>query len=441
MKHLISAIVSLVVATPAIAQLTEVHTAQQARAHNACAVPALIMSGCTPRSEPRDGPVARVRVSFDQSGIIHRIEDGLADVSTGRRITADDPARVASISKMVVAIGVMRLVEDGLVELDRDVSGYLGWSLRHPAHPETPITLRLLLSHNSGLTDAAGYGGPFNAPIREKLADAAVWDAVHGPGEYFRYANINYPVIATIMEAVTGERFDQLMDRLVIAPLSLQACFNWASCSDETAARAVVLYDRDRQILADDNRVRRPDCPVTPDTSGGCDLLLLKPGVNGGAFSPQGGLRISANDLAVIGRLLLGGGEINGVRLLSPASVDLILDPVWTFDGSNGETFDSETADPGGALFCRYGLGAQTLATRSRLCSDNPFADDIERVGHPGEAYGLVSGLWLDRATGTGVAYFITGADLTEYGTASAFYADEERLLAAPAEIPRTRNP
>jgi CubicO group peptidase (beta-lactamase class C family) len=407
----------------------------------ACAIAALIVSGCTPDSEPVEGPVARVRVTFDQGGVVHLIEDGLADVSTGRQITADDPVRVASVSKLVVAIGVMRLVEEGLLELDTDVSGYLGWSLRHPEHPETPVTLRLLLSHTSGLTDAAGYGAPFNAPIREKLADAGVWDAVHKPGEYFRYANINYPVIATVMEAVTGERFDQLMDRLVIAPLGLKACFNWASCSDETAARAVVLYDSDRQILADDNRGRRPDCPVTPDTTGGCDLSLLKPGVNGGAFAPQGGLRISANDLTVIGRLLLGGGEINGVRLLRPASVDLILDPVWTFDGSNGETFDSETADPGGALFCRYGLGAQLLATRSSLCSDDPFADGLERVGHPGEAYGLVSGLWLDRATGTGVAYFVTGADLTAYGPASAFYADEERLLAAPGRTSGTRIP
>lgn len=441
MKYLISAIASLLVATPAIAELTEVHTAQQARAQNACAVPALIMSGCALGSEPPEGPVARVRVSFDLGGVIHRIEDGFADISAGRRITADDPARVASISKLVVAIGVMRLVEDGRLELDTDVSVYLGWSLNHPGRPEAPITLRRLLSHMSGLTDAAGYGAPFNAPIREKLADLAVWDAAKGPGEYFRYANINYPVIATVMEAVTGERFDQLMDRLVIAPLGLHACFNWASCSDETAARAVVLYDRDRQILADDNRGRRPDCPVTQDASGGCDLSLLMPGVNGGAFSPQGGLRISANDLSVIGRLLLGGGEIHGVRLLQPASVDLILGPVWTFDGSNGETFDSETADPAGALLCRYGLGAQTLATRSSLCADSPFADDIERVGHPGEAYGLVSGLWLDRATGTGDAYFITGADLTEYGPASAFYADEERLLVAPAEIPRPRTP
>jgi len=400
----------------------------------AWAVVALIMSGCADEREPADSPVARVRVTFDRGGVVHRIEDGVADVSTGRRITADDPARAASISKLVVAIGVMRLVEDGRLALDTDVSGYLGWSLRHPGEPETPITLRLLLSHMSGLTDAAGYGAPFNAPIREKLADPAVWDADQGPGKYFRYANINYPIIATVMEAVTGERFDQLMDRLVITPLGLQACFNWASCSDATAGRAVVLYDRDRQILADDNRGRRPDCPVTPDTGGGCDLSLLKPGVNGGAFAPQGGLRISANDLSVIGRLLLSGGQINGVRLLHPDSVDLILAPVWTFDGGNGETYDPETGEPAGALFCRYGLGAQTLATRSGLCSDDPFADGRERVGHPGEAYGLVSGLWLDLAAGTGVAYFITGADLTAYGPASAFYADEERLLSAPAD-------
>ncbi|WP_163360631.1 serine hydrolase domain-containing protein, partial [Klebsiella aerogenes] len=78
---------------------------------------------------------------------------GLADISASRPVTADDPVRIASISKLVVAIGVMRLVEQGRLDLDADVSRWLGWKLRNPAFPDAPISLRLLLSHRSSLTD------------------------------------------------------------------------------------------------------------------------------------------------------------------------------------------------------------------------------------------------------------------------------------------------
>ena len=382
-------------------------------------------------SQPADA-VARVRVIFNAGGVTASLAEGVADLSTGRPVSVDDPVRVASISKLVTAIGVMRLVETGALQLDQDVSEVLGWRLRHPDFPDNPITLRLLLSHRSGITDAAGYGSPFDSPIRDRLMDKKVWDQEHSPGVYFRYANLNYPVIATVMEAATGERFDRLMDRLVLAPLGLEACFNWAMCPPQTAARAVVLYSHAREPLADDNRAGPPPCPVTPAKDGGCDLSVLAPGQNGGAFAPQGGLRISAAGLSVIGRMLLNGGELNGTRILSPASVDHLFSPLWTFDGRNGETYDATTSQPVGALFCRYGLGAQTLATPSALCADDPFADRRERVGHPGEAYGLVSGLWLDREAGTGVAYFITGADLTRPGEVSAFYAAEEGLLTDP---------
>lgn len=95
-------------------------------------------------------PVAQVRVAFDRNGVVSAQVEGMADhLATGRKITADDPVRVASVSKLVTTIGVMRLVEDGKLDLDADVSTYLGWTLRHPRFPDTPITLRLLLSHRS----------------------------------------------------------------------------------------------------------------------------------------------------------------------------------------------------------------------------------------------------------------------------------------------------
>ncbi|MBU6318936.1 MAG: beta-lactamase family protein [Alphaproteobacteria bacterium] len=401
---------------------------------------ALVFAGCTPAapSAPSSAssgePAARVKVTFSQSGITSVLAEGFADLETARPVTEDDPVRVASISKLVTAIGVMRMVEAGQLNLDQDVSEVLGWRLRHPGFPDTPITLRLLLSHRSGVTDAAGYGSPFDVAIRDRMSNPGAWDPDHGPGVYFRYANLNYPLVATIMETAAGERFDQLMDRLVLRPLRLEACFNWAMCPEPVAARAVVLYNERREPLADNNKNAKPDCPVTPAEDGGCDLSTLTPGQNGGAFAPQGGLRISARGLSIIGRMILNGGEVDGIRLLSPASIDMLFTPVWTYDGRNGETYDADTADPGGALFCRYGLGTQILATPSSLCRDDPFGDRRERIGHPGEAYGLVSGLWLDRASGTGVAYFITGADLKRYGKNSAFYADEETLLAETPE-------
>ena len=375
-------------------------------------------------------PVATVRVAFDREGVTATQATGLADIGAGRAASADDPVRIASISKLVLAIGAMRLVEDGKLDLDADVSDALGWRLRHPQHPDVPITLRLLLSHRAGLTDAAGYWQvPLGDEFRALLDDPRAWDADHAPGTYFRYANVGFPLVAAAMERASGERFDLLMDRLVLRPLGIAGCYNWDACDDATAARAVVLYDSERKPVRDDHHGRKPACSVTPAGDGSCDLSRWRAGVNGGTFSPQGGLRISANGLAKIGRLLLGEGEVDGVRLLSPESVQALLTPAWTLAPGNGLGHEEDTGDgQAKAFFCRYGLAAQTLATPLPACGDDPFGDGIARVGHSGDAYGLKSGLWIDREAGTGVAYFATGVDPAPPGARSAFTAVEEQL-------------
>lgn len=358
-----------------------------------------------------------MRVAFDRRGVTAVAASGFADVAARRAVTADDPVRVASISKLVVAIAVMRLVEQRRIDLDADVSVLLGWRLRNPAFPDAPVTLRLLLSHRSSLVDGIDYVLPLEASLREALAEPKVWDAGHAPGTYFRYANVGFPVIASVLERATGERFDRLMQRLVLGPLKLDACYNWAACSEAAAARAVVLY-RDGVAVRDDHRGGAPLCPVQPARDGGCDLTMWRAGANGAIFSPQGGLRISARGLATIGRLLLGRGRVDGVRLLTPRSVAELVRPLWTLDGANG---DSE-----GGFYCRYGLAVTFLATNAPGCRDDPFGDGRARIGHAGEAYGLRSGLWIDRARGTGVAYFAT--DVPDARGHSAFTATEERL-------------
>jgi CubicO group peptidase (beta-lactamase class C family) len=252
------------------------------------------------------------------------------------------------------------------------------------------------------------------------MAEPTSWDSAHGPGEgYFTYSNLNFPSIASIVEKVTGERFDIWMRREVIEPMKLDACYNWPTCSEAAVARAVVLT-QDGKPVRDDLGGKQPDCPVYVE-DGPCDLGRWHPGENGALFAPQGGLRISMRGLARIGGMLLNGGSLDGVQILSPQSVEAMLTPMWRFDGRNGDT------DHG--FYCTYGLATQLIPTAQAGCKDDPAGDGVLRIGHAGDAYGLRSGLWIDRVRGTGVAYFVTGLSDEPPRGKSAYRAAEEAAM------------
>ena len=267
-------------------------------------LPLLLLAACA--TVPREPPVhAQVGVAFDRNGEIASFAEGVADPQTGRRVTPDDPVRVASVSKMVVGIGVMKLVEKGKLDLTSDVSRWLGWSLRNPSFPDRPITLGMLLSHTSSVREHDDdYVIPLGTSLQSVMADPNNWDPQHGPGDnYFRYTNLNFPIVGSIVEKVTGERFDIWMRKNVLEPMKLYSCYNWPTCSDSTVARAVEL-DQNGKRVKDDLHGHRPDCPVYVKDGEPCDLSLWKAGENGSLFAPQGGLRISARGLARIGRIL-----------------------------------------------------------------------------------------------------------------------------------------
>jgi CubicO group peptidase (beta-lactamase class C family) len=366
----------------------------------------LLLTACATRP-------AEVRVAFDANVITSAETHGYADRAAKRRVTIDDPVRVASISKTITALGVLRLVEAGKLDLDRDVSDYLGWRLRNPAFPDTPVTLRLLLSHRSSLTDGVDYAIPLGKNLRDTVSDPKAWDSAHAPGGWFHYTNLNFPVIATVMEAGTGERFDQLVARTVFEPLHLDACFNWLTCSDLKVRQAVVLYDDKGAIVRDDLHGQRPGCPVLAPN--GCDTLsAYRPGDNGALFSPQGGLRISARDLAQIGQMILR----NDGSFLKPETLALLE------TGAPDRAFLTGETEHG--FYCQYGLAWQSLPSTHDGCRDDLFGDGREWHGHAGEAYGVRSGLWL--SGDHGVAFFATAVPDGQKGKHSAFSAAEERL-------------
>lgn len=407
------------------------------------ALAAIMLASCV-ASQPTPMRIAgTVTALVDADGRIDARADGCAefdkDGACVRPLTTDAVMRVASISKLVVALGVMRLVEQGKLDLDRDIGGYLGYRARNPAFPETPVTLRQLLAHTSSLDDGDGYRLPLGRDVKGELATASRWNT-HPPGAYFKYANFNSVVIATVVEAATGERFDHLMQRLILKPLAIEGCFNWATCSSATIKRAAVLYrtgpdetewhpDGPWVAQVDDLNGRPPACLVIRDRDDApCDLAAYRPGTNGALFSPQGGLRISILDLAKIARVFMNEGAVDGVRLLKPQSIRAMLKPEWRFDpvAQNGDT-DNGT-------MCAYGLSVQLLnAAPGQGCRDDLFADGRPRLGHLAEAYGLYGGLWVDPAARRAAIYLFTGTSddpRRERAQNSGFTRLEEQIAA-----------
>jgi len=379
----------------------------------------LALTACATVPAPAPPLHAQVGIAFNRNGDVASFADGVADPQSGRRATIDDPVRVASVSKMVTAIGVMKLIDQRKLDLNSDVSRWLGWPLRNPSFPNRPITLAMLLSHTSSIREHDdNYVIPLGGSLRQVMTDPKNWDPQHGPGDgYFAYVNLNYPIIGSIVEKVTGERFDVWMRREVLDPMKLDACFNWPTCSDAAVARAVELDTPDGPVK-DDLHGTRPTCAVFVNEGEPCDLGRWKLGENGSLFSPQGGLRISARGLARVGRMMLNGGTLDAVRVLSSRAVETLLTQTWTFNGSSGVT--------DGGFYCSAGAGTHQLPNNIPGCLDDLGTRGAILVGHAGDAYGLKSGLWIDRRRGRGIAYFVTGvADPAPKAPGSAYTAAE----------------
>jgi CubicO group peptidase (beta-lactamase class C family) len=344
--------------------------------------------------------------------------DGLPDLKVG----PDTLFRIASISKMMTTLGLLRLYEDGKVNLDADVSGYLGFTLRNPHFPDQAITLRHLLTHTSSLRDDAGYSWGSDIALKNVI-DEKMYATNAGPGLYFTYCNLGWGIIGTVMERVTGERFDRLMRRLLLEPLGLQAGYLPSELPPAALANLATLY-RKRTV---DTEVWDPNGPWIAQA----DDYSVKPpsaidryviGTNATPFSPTGGLRISARDMGIVMRMLMGAGP----RVLQPATLDLMFSRQWTYDGRNGDTSDG--------LFRCWGLGNEQFPDEAgtRIVEGGGFPG----VGHLGDAYGLMSVFVFDRTRRNGMIVLVGGTSTDPFAPAnkgkySPLARFQERILTA----------
>lgn len=347
-------------------------------------------------------------------------------------VTPDTLFRIASVTKLVVLLGVMRLFEAGRIDLDEDVSERLGFKLRHPRFAEVAITPRLLLSHRSGLTDEGGLFFELPSTLQGLLGPqgsiaAKAWGA-QAPGRFFQYCNLNYGVLASVMEVAAGQRFDRLMQQWVLGPLGMAGGFDASAFSPQQLAQVAVLYRKRKGeepydtagpwVPQVDDFSREPPKPF----KGLADYQL---GSNGTLFGPQGRLRVRVKDLGVIARMLLSEGRHGSLAFLSPASVRQMCSEQWRLgsDPANGDSL--------GGLFQAWGLGLQHFIDRSASGRGDRVYPGLQAWGHLGFAYGLHSGLLIDRERGHAIAYAISGegADPEKFrGRHSSLPLFEERL-------------
>jgi CubicO group peptidase (beta-lactamase class C family) len=232
--------------------------------------------------------------------------------------------------------------------------------------------------------DGDQYWLPWTQVIDATTTGTHRFDPDHRPGSFFRYCNFNYVMLGQILERVSRQRFDTLMQQHQFQPQSLVAGYNWRITRAFDPARIVTLYRRQAE--------GQPWDPTGPwiaqvDDFGGAlpaangDLEQYRIGTNGSVFSPHGGLRISLPDLA---RWL---SRLDRRTFAAMRAAPVVL----RADGSNG---DSERG-----FYRDFGLGMHSR--------DLP---GVGRVwGHFGEAYGLRAAVLRDPASRRVWAYAITG--------------------------------
>ncbi|NDC38237.1 MAG: class A beta-lactamase-related serine hydrolase, partial [Proteobacteria bacterium] len=123
----------------------------------------------------------------------------------GRAITRDTVFDIASVSKQFTAVGILRLVESGKLDLEAKISDLL----KNVPADKQDITVRQLLTHTSGLGADLPFGDPYN---RDKLIGALLAKpTIAARGERFNYNNSNYFILADIIEQVSGKTFEDFI--------------------------------------------------------------------------------------------------------------------------------------------------------------------------------------------------------------------------------------
>ncbi|HUJ45099.1 MAG TPA: serine hydrolase domain-containing protein [Opitutaceae bacterium] len=268
---------------------------------------------------------------------------GMADREAGKPMQLDSLFRICSMSKPITSVAVMMLYEQGKFLLEDPVSKYLPefknpqvFVKPAPAAPYTipatrEITILDLLRHTSGLTyqwnadlgqryfDAKVASGllQYDGTIADSVKALAKLPLLFNPGERWEYS-LSVDVLGRLVEVVSGQPLDEFFRTQIFEPLGMKdTCF---FVPDEKVPRLATAYT----YYAGKGLQRFPDTPITEGTFVySADYPYHGPRK---LFSGGGGLISTAEDYARFCQMMLNGGRLGNVRLLSRKSIELMTE-------------------------------------------------------------------------------------------------------------------
>lgn len=315
-------------------------------------------------------PVMGLSVAVVQHNkIIYTQSFGSKSLENKTALTNDCIFRIASISKSFSATSIMQLAERKKLSIDQDVSELIGFKVRNPKFPETVITLRLMMSHLSSINDSQGYFS-LDAINPEKNPSWAKSYNDYEPGKGYSYCNLNFNMIGTIIEKVSGERFDQYVIKHVLDPLQLYGGYD-VDRLDKSRFASIYEYKPDslKFVLSEGAYASRAK-----------DISNYAMGYTTPVFSPTGGMKISATDLAQYMLMHSNYGKYKGKRIISKKSAQLMQTPMSAEEG--------------------YGFAIETT---SKIIPGKAMK------GHTGVAYGLFSAMFFHPEEKFGIVVISNG--------------------------------
>lgn len=349
------------------------------------------MLSCAPNAEKRtDQAIQQVMNDYQAVGvaavvvqdgkIVYEKAFGYANLDSQTPLTTNHFMRIASISKSFTATSLMQLVEKGIISLDDDVSDLIGFQVRNPHHPEVPITLRMVLSHTASFRDPENYSTLDHLnPAVNSDCSATYYD--YAPGTGYNYSNLGLNFAGAILEKVSGVRFDRYVKDNVITPLGLHAGHNIDEL-DMSKCASIYHYSDGQYVESN----------AYGSVAHQLDDYIM--GYSAPIFSPTGGVKISAHDLATYMMMHMNYGQLNGVRVISEESAKTMQTPVWI------KLTDDYYED-------QYGLCLMEFVD----FLDDPHYNTPGNypMGHTGDAYGLRSIMIWSPADGWGIVAITNG--------------------------------
>lgn len=315
-------------------------------------------------------PVAGLSVAVVKNNkIIYTHSFGSKNIETNTPLTDDCIFRIASISKSFSATSIMQLAEAKKLSLEDDISKLVGFNIRNPKFPETVITLRMVMSHRSSINDKEGYF-TLDAINPAKNKNWANCYNEYEPGTGYQYCNLNYNMVGTIIEKISGERFDQYVKHHILDPLKLYGGY----CVDSLdKSRFATIYEYNDSLK---KLVAQP-AAYNPRSE---EIKNYTMGYSTPIFSPTGGMKISATDLATYMMMHMNQGRYKRKRIISKESA---------------QQMQTKLSDKEG-----YGLAIMT--------SDKLIPGKTMK-GHTGSAYGLFSAMFFNPEEKFGIVVISNG--------------------------------